>query len=137
MVEADIVERRGRREARDVAAELGAILVRAHDHRHRVPAHERADPVLASRDRPASAPRDRWNRVDVRGRRVERQVRAGAARLVDQPLEQEMRALGTFALEHRLERVEPFAGFLRVDVGIDVLHVHRESPVGASGAGRM
>ena len=39
VIEADVVERRRRREARDVAAELGADLVRAHDHRQRVPAN--------------------------------------------------------------------------------------------------
>ena len=45
MVEADVVERRRRREARDVAADV-RVLVRAHDHRHRVPAQYRADAVL-------------------------------------------------------------------------------------------
>jgi hypothetical protein len=34
-------------------------------------------------------------------------VRAGAARLVDQPLKQVMRALGALALEHGFERIEP------------------------------
>ena len=57
MIEADVVERRGGREARDVAAELGGFLVRAHDHRHRVPAHERADLVLERGVTRASAPR--------------------------------------------------------------------------------
>ena len=58
----------------------------------------------------------------------ERDVRAAAARFLDQLLEQEMRALGTFVLEHRIERLEPLPGFLRIDVRRDVLHVHGESP---------
>ena len=45
MVEADVVERRRRREARDVAADV-RVLVRAHHHRHRVPARVRADALL-------------------------------------------------------------------------------------------
>ena len=43
-------------------------------------------------------------------------MRARAARLVDQALEQVVRALRTFALEHRLERVEPLLGFQRVGI---------------------
>ena len=58
----------------------------------------------------------RRNGVDVRGVRRERNVRARAARLVDQPLQQVMRALGAFALEHCLERVEPLLGLERVGV---------------------
>ena len=54
--------------------------------------------------------------VDVRGVGRERDVRARAARLVDQPLEQEVRALGPFALEHRLERVEPLLRLQRVGI---------------------
>ena len=57
------------------------------------------------------------DRVDVRGVRGERQVRAGAARLVDQLLDQEMRAVGAFGFEHAIERLEPFARFLRIDIG--------------------
>ena len=59
VVEADVVERRRAREARDVAAELGALAVGLHDQRERVPADDRADPVLEARARPATSSR-RW-----------------------------------------------------------------------------
>ena len=57
---------------------------------------------------------------------AERQVRAGAARVVDQLLEQEVRALGAFGVDHRLERLEPLAGFLGVYVGS---RFHQSVPV--------
>ena len=44
VIEADVVERRRRREAGDVTAELRADLVRAHDRRERVPADVVAQP---------------------------------------------------------------------------------------------
>ena len=43
MAEADIVQGSGGLEARDMAAELGGVLVGAHHHRERVPADHRAD----------------------------------------------------------------------------------------------
>ena len=49
MVETDLEEIRRRCVARDVAAELGAGLVCAHDHRERVPAHDA--PTVAARSR--------------------------------------------------------------------------------------
>jgi hypothetical protein len=97
------------------------MLVRAHDHRHRVPARDRADPVLevlVAGD--AHLLLDR-NRVDVCGVRRKRQVGARASRLVDQLLDQEMRAVGALGFEHAVERVEPFARFLRIDIGNAVL----------------
>ena len=49
VVEADLVERRGRLEARDVPAELGRLAVGLQHHRDRVPADQRADAVLEVR----------------------------------------------------------------------------------------
>ena len=46
VVEADVVERRRRGEARDVPAELRARAVGLHDHGQGVPADDRADAVL-------------------------------------------------------------------------------------------
>ena len=101
MVEADVVEHRRRREARDVAADVG-VLVRAHHHRHRVPAHVVPDLLLdVEVARQPHLPVDR-DRVDVGGVGRERQVRAGAARLVDQLLDQEVRAVGPFVARARL-----------------------------------
>ena len=49
MVEADLVQRRRRREGRDVAADALFRLVRAHDHRRGVPADEALDAALEVR----------------------------------------------------------------------------------------
>src|SRR5260221_1560171 len=58
----------------------------------------------------------RRKRVDVRSVRRKRDVGARAARLVDQPLDQVVRAVRAFALEHRFERIEPFLRLERVGV---------------------
>ena len=58
----------------------------------------------------------RRNRVEVRGVGAIGQVGAGPARLVDQLLEDEMRAIRTLDLEHGIERVDPFAGLEGIDV---------------------
>src|SRR4030095_8668097 len=50
------------------------------------------------------------------------QVCARAPRLVDQLLDQEMRAQRALARERRLERVEPLLGFLRIAVVRQIAH---------------
>jgi len=109
-------QRADRGEARDVAAELVVALVRARHHHHRVPAADRADALLQRHVAGRALLHVRRNGVDVRRVRRERDVRARAARLVDQPLEEKVRALGPFALEHRLERVEPLLRLQRVGI---------------------
>ena len=54
------------------------------------------------------------------------------ARLVDQLLDQEMRAVGTFDREHAGERVQPFARFLRIGIAFHRIHGH--PPYGKSAA---
>ena len=46
MIEADLVQRRRRRERRDMSADAGLVLVRAQHHRDRVPADEALDAAL-------------------------------------------------------------------------------------------
>jgi hypothetical protein len=75
--------------------------------------------VLVARNADLLVDRDR---VEVRGVRRERHERTGAPRLVDQLLDQEMCAIGTFRRQHAVERIQPLPRFLRVDV---VLPVHR------------
>src|SRR5258706_15265381 len=58
----------------------------------------------------------RRNRVDVCGLRAIGEVGSRAARLVDQLLEEEMRAVRTFDFENGVERVDPFASFQWIDV---------------------
>src|SRR5258706_7427416 len=116
MIEPDIVERRRGLEARDVAAEIEILLSGAQHLHDRVPAHERTDPVLElviARRRFLGA---RRNRVEVGGVRAERQVGAVAARLVDQPLEQEVSTLRALAIHHSFERIEPIGRFLWIAV---------------------
>ena len=75
------------------------------------------------------------DRVDVRGVRGERQVGAGPARLVDQRLDQEMRAIGPFGRQHAVERSEPLLRFLRIDVGLLSMRCPpREPPILCAGA---
>ena len=117
VVEADLVERRRRLVAGDVPAELGGLLVGLQHRRHRVPADQRAD-----------APLDRLvarvlrllvdgDRVDVGRRAAEWRRRADAAGLRDQPLEQEARAVGPVVAQDRVQRLQPVARLLGVDVG--------------------
>src|SRR3546814_1657999 len=74
------------------------------DHRHRIPANDRADApfdlVVSWRARLEM----RRNRVDVGGVGGERYERAVASRFFDQPFEQVVRALGAFAIERSEER---------------------------------
>ena len=58
----------------------------------------------------------RRDRVDVRRVRLERQVRTGTAREVDQPFQQEMRPFGAVRLQHRIDRFEPFPGFFGIEI---------------------
>ena len=135
VVEADVVERRRGREARDVAAHV-RVLVRAHDHRHRVPARVRADPML---DRLVAGDADLalgGDRVDVGGVGRERQERAGAPRTRDQPLDQEVRAVGTLVLDHARQGVEPLAGFLGIGIVRDRRVHGRRSSGGGEGRRR-
>src|SRR5580692_1578103 len=122
VVEADVVERRGGGKTRNVAAEFGADLVRAHDGRKRVPAHDmtqaRFEFAVAGHRRLAV---DR-NRVDVRRRWPQRYVRAGSLRFVDQGREQLASAPGPFDGEYASHGLEPFASLLRIGVGGEASH---------------
>src|SRR5687767_11008692 len=110
MLLAGAEQRADRSEARDVAAQLVVALVRARHQHHRVPAADRADAFLEGYIARRALLHVRRDGVDVGRIRRERDMRAGAARLVDEALEQEMRTLGAFALEHGLQRFEPLLG---------------------------
>ncbi len=116
VIEADFVQGRRRRIARDVSAVFRALAIRLHDHRHRVPADVRLEPAL---DRAVAgvllllAGRDR---VDVGGVGLERQVGARTPRVVDDALEQVVRAFGAVRAQHRVDGLEPFARLGRINV---------------------
>ena len=116
VVEADLVERRGRLVGGDVAADLEPLAVGVGDHDRGVPADERADPALdvlvAGEPRLAL----RRDRVDVVGA-----AQAGHADLLlPGPLEQlEHEVAGTLAaavVDQLVEGIEPLAGLVGVDV---------------------
>ena len=48
-------------------------------------------------------------------------MRATPARLIDNLLDQKVCAIRTLVFEHAVDRVQPFASFLWIDIGI---HVH-------------
>ncbi len=101
-------QRADRGEARDVAAELIVALVRLRHQHHCVPAADRADALFERHVAGRALFHVRRDGVDVRRVGGERDIGARAARLVDQALEQIVRALRTFALEHRFQGIEPF-----------------------------
>jgi len=64
------------------------------------------------------------NGVQLRGVGAVRNVRAGAPRLVDELLDEKMRALVTLALNDRGQRIDPLAGFHGIDIGRWLLIKH-------------
>ncbi len=122
VIEPDVVERRRGGEGGDVAAELGVLTVRLHDHRDRVPAHERADAVLEAGLTRHLRLLAHVDRVQVGGRGLVGEVRARTPRLVDQALDQVVTALDAIGPEDRLERFEPLLGLFGVEIARRVRH---------------
>ena len=128
VLEADVVERRRRLEAGDVAAELRALLVGAQHDGERVPADVGADAVLDGAV--AGVPVLALGRDGVevgRGRRVGHR-RAAAARAREQLVEQEGGAVLALDLDHAVERVEPLLGLGGIDVRLRA-HAGRSLPM--------
>ena len=107
VIEAHLVERRGRGVAGEVSAVLGGRAIGLQHHRQRVPADVRLDAPLERAVARILRLAPGGDGVDVGGVGLERQVRAAAARVVDEPLEQEVRALRAVRLQHRIDRFEP------------------------------
>ena len=117
VVEADVVERGRRREGGEVAAEAVEPVVRAVDHRHRVPADVGADPALEHFV--AGEPRLLFRRdgVDVVGGDHRGHADALLARTLHEPRQEVARPRPPADVDDRVERVEPLLRLLRVDVG--------------------
>ena len=120
MVEPHFVERGGRRKRRNMPADAGLGLVRAHHHRDGVPADQTLDFALEL----LAAGKRRFliggDGIDVRRVGAERKADAAAARVRGQVLQQLARAGRAVTLKDVVERFEPFLGFYRLEVG-DVL----------------
>ena len=87
-----------------------------HHHRHRIQTDVRLDAPLEFAVAGVVRLVSRGDAVEVSGVGPERQVSARAARVVDQLLEQIMRALGTMRLEDRVDGLQPLAGLARIKV---------------------
>ena len=116
VVEADLVERRGRGVRGEVSADPREPAVGAEDHRHRVPADDPADPQL---DRLVAGEERlllRADRVDVAGLGQWRQADVELPRALEQLVDEEPRAALALLLDELVERGEPLGGFVRIDV---------------------
>ena len=117
VVEADVVERCGRREARDVAAELAREAVRLHHHRQRIPSDQRADTPFDGGVAGGMFGTRFRDGVDVGGVDRKRQAGAALARVLHQRGEDEVGALDAVAIDDGPERLDPVPGLDGVDVG--------------------
>src|SRR5438067_12156785 len=104
VIEAHFVERRRGGVAREMTAVLGGHAVRLQHHRQRIPADVGLDAPLERAVARIIRLAPRRDRVDVGGVGLERQIRAAAARVVDQPLEQVVGAFGAVSFQHRIDR---------------------------------
>ena len=116
MVEAYVVQGRGRGEAGDVAAQFGVETVGPDDHGQRVPAYQRTDAPLHARVARRAFFPGRRDGIQVRGIGRVGQVGAGFPGPGYQLLEQVVRPFHAFLCHDRVQRFKPFLGFLRVVV---------------------
>ncbi len=116
VVEADLVKKRRRLEGRDVAAQLRGLLVRAQDHRDRVPAHERADAALHRRVAGQRRLVVDVDRVDVGGRPDVLDRGALVASALDYALDQIVGAPRPVVLHDGVEGLQPLLSLDCVDI---------------------
>ncbi len=99
-----------------MSAELGADRVGPHNHRQRVPSHQRAQSRLdleVARKRRLIRERDR---VQVRRVQYLRQRHPAGARVLQQMFQHKRGAFGTDRVNHCVQRIQPLTRFLRVGV---------------------
>ena len=120
MVEAGAKHVGQRRKRADMAAQIAAVnrmmTVGLDHHGHRVPAHVGPQPPFDLEVTGAMRLLVDFNGVDVAGVGRERHVDAALARVLEQLLQEKVRALRALALDHGGQGVHPFAGFLAVRV---------------------
>ncbi len=116
VVEPDFEDLRRRGVAGDVSAELAVRLVRAHDHRQRVPSHDRRETLLDGEiARIRALVLDRHG-IAIGGKRLLVRRDADLLRTGEQPLDQEQGARRPGGGDDRLERLDPFIGLQRIGV---------------------
>ncbi len=99
-----------------MTAELGTHRVGAHDHRQRVPPHQRAQTRLdleVARKRRLVRERDR---IQIWRVQYLRQRYAPRSRVLQQLFQHKRGALGTNGVDQSVERVQPFARFQRIGI---------------------
>ena len=116
MIEPDFVQRRGRREGRDVPADALFRLVRAHDHRRGIPADEALDAALEIGAAGHQGLFVGGDRVDVGGIRGEGELDAIPPGMNGELFEQPGHLCGAAALQHIIKRVEPLSCFGGVEL---------------------
>ncbi len=115
VVEADLVQRRGRRVRGDVAADADG-LVRSGHHDRRVPSDVGPDPaldVLVAREPWLAFRRDR---VDVVRAAQRGHADLASARTLQQLEHEEPSPLTAIGVDGRVERLQPLPGLVRIDV---------------------
>ena len=131
VVEADLVQRCGTGEGREVPADAVSDLVRPHDHHRGVPADECPDPtldVLVTGEPRFLLARDRVH-VRRRHRGGERHLAGGCS--LHEPGEQVPGARLAVGVDDGVEAVQPLLGLGRIDVG-QLVHVAVEDHGGQS-----
>ena len=138
MVHSSANHGRQRSKRGDMPAEVAAIgrivLVGTNHHRHRIPANVGADALLELHVAGAWHFEVRRDRIEISRVRRKRDVGPRAAGLLDELLQQRLRALRALACDHPLQRIQPLPRFLRIRVigGTTNLFgycIHRMSPV--------
>ena len=116
MIEAHLVQRGRRCVTGNVAAVLGAFPIRAHYHRHRIPANIGLNAALQRTVSRVLRLPCRRDRIEIGGVRRVRQVSARAPRIVDHVIQQKVRTFGAVLFEYGVNRLQPLGGFYRVNI---------------------
>ena len=116
MVEADFVERGGRRERRDMTADALVRLVRFDHHRGGIPADQALDAALDVRTAGHRHLVVGGNRVEVRSVGGERQLDAVLGGVDGQVAQQPRDFGGPAGLQHIIEGLEPFVRFNGIEL---------------------
>ena len=100
------------------------LAIGLHDHGHRIPADVGLDAALERPIARIGRLLPHRDGIDIGRIGPERQIAAGAARMVDEALEQEVRACGALGPQHGINGFQPFARLDRVQIlgAADVIH---------------